>query len=176
MKYFTLAALVGAASATDCATRTGFESCMQYETPGCYTPMKVNGKLPDATAMADLAKTVNQGIVDTFWPAGKTCNGYQVSDDKKSFKNYLAPTCMDKNVTISSYSDSECKTATDEFKGTIATSTCFTVTWAGATGPSSYVCDMAMNNTSGGSNDGNNAKTFGASVVIASLAVASTLF
>jgi len=29
MKYFTLAALVGAASA-DCATRTGFESCIKY--------------------------------------------------------------------------------------------------------------------------------------------------
>jgi len=145
----------------------------------------VEGKPQDAAAMAGFAKVVNDQIANTFWPSGTTCNPYMPADDKKSYKSYLGAFCADKNVTIQSFSDDKCTTWDSGTNVVIAPSMCFTLnTGKGGevTNAESYVCDMAMNNSSsgnssgGGSDDGNNAKTFGASVVIASLAVASTLF
>ena len=179
MKYATLAALVGAAIAddnTDCKNMKGNTACFQYKEDTCKTIMQVDGKDPDEEAQKKLADKVNAEVEQLLL---KGCYGYMPSDDKKSYKNYIGSTCdvSANTVTMMSYTDPECKTK-QEGDGAVdvklQSGTCITLNEGGTGGqagtPQYYACDVPA------AKDDNSAKTFGASVAIATLAIASTLF
>lgn len=101
------------------------------------------------------------------------------SADKKSYMSWIGSTCdvSANTVTMMSYTDSDCKTqqtGDGAVNVKLQSGTCITLNVGGTGGqagtPEYYACDVPA------AKDSTGAKTFGASVAIATLAIASTLF